>query len=143
MKTRILILFLFNNLFCFSQQTILIDTSIYNNSTFKPLKDCQKFLNYRPGDSLCAEIIRSYQFDENGNIGKVLNSHKGRDTDTTLAILHYDKNNKQINRINYDKVNGDTLIDGSKVFYFYNKNGLLIFLHNFAPIKLPTPNPPM
>lgn len=126
MKIRILILFLFNSLFCFSQQAILIDTSIYNNSTFKPLKDCQKFINYRPEDSLCAELIRSYQFDENGSLKKILYCEEGLVPDTTLTILNYDKDNKQINRINYDKVHGDTLIDGSKVLSFYNKKGLLM-----------------
>lgn len=111
---------------CFSQKTNLIDTAFFKNSTFKPLRDCQKFHNYHPEDSLCAELIRSYDFDDYLNISAVLYSHVGRDRDTSLSILSYDKNNDLINITNYSKyMKRDTLVEMSKVLNLYNSKGLL------------------
>ncbi|OFY85866.1 MAG: hypothetical protein A3F72_16125 [Bacteroidetes bacterium RIFCSPLOWO2_12_FULL_35_15] len=123
---RLIILFLFSTISCFPQKTILIDTAIIKNSTFKPLRDCQKFHNYRPEDPLCAELIRSYYFDDNLNISGVLYSHVGRDADTSLSIMSYDKKNNLINRTNHSKyMKRDTLVEMSKVLYLYNSKGLL------------------
>lgn len=139
-KISILTFIVFYKLFCFSQPKKFIDTTIFKNSAFSPLLDCQKFTHYNwenadsshlkfinatIGNLNPVQLVRSYQFDNNGNIKKLLYSENGRDIDSTLAVYNYDQNNRLLSSVNYNKHLSDTLIEKSKILYFYNKDGLL------------------
>lgn len=107
-------------------QRQFFDTSIFKNSSFKPLNDCQKYSVDSIKHLEKSKLIRSYQFNEKGKISKILFSERGRLPDTMLTVLAYDKKNNVISKTNYYSfLNRDTLKEFSKILYFYNKQGLL------------------
>jgi hypothetical protein len=107
-------------------QRQFFDTSVFKNSSFKPLMDCQKYSVDSIKNIERKELTRSYQFNDNGKISKILFSERGRTPDTMLVVLTYNKKNNIISKTNYYSfLNRDTLKEYSKILYFYNKHGLL------------------
>lgn len=127
-KITSIILLVSSTLICSSQRQ-LVDTSVFQNFSFKNLTDCRQYQIDTIKNIARKLLIRSYQFNEKGNVSKILNSpldpielhpHK------TLTILAYDNKDNLVSRTNYYTFsNLDTLEEGSKVLYFYNKEGLL------------------
>jgi hypothetical protein len=127
---RLIILFLFFYVSCFSQQA-LIDTSIFNHSTIKQFNDCQQYSVDTIKNIEEKELRKSYQFDKNGNVVKILQTliWTGINTnghDTALTILTYGTNNNLLCRKRYLKSYGnDTLVEDYKIDYSYNSKKLL------------------
>lgn len=128
---QLILIFLLATLTSFSQRE-LIDTSVFNHSTLQHLRDCRQYSVDSIKNVETTELVKSYAFDAQGNIIKIVETpstpgSKPTGSDSTLAILTYDKNNNLTCRTNYCKcLNRDTLIELSKVINLYNSKGLIV-----------------